>query len=47
MMWKWTYFFAAAIFAGYFLLRGGVPPAAVGIGLGAAALLTWRRSRTA
>jgi hypothetical protein len=44
---KWNYFLAAAIFAGFFLLRGGAPPVAVIAGIAGAALLVWRKSRTA
>jgi hypothetical protein len=47
MIWKWSYFLAAAVFAAYFLLRGGVPPIAIAAGLAGAAFLTWRKSRTA
>jgi hypothetical protein len=43
---KWSFYVAAVIFVGYFLLAGGVPPVAVAMGIGAAGLWTlWQRRR--
>jgi len=44
---KWSYFLAAAVFAGFWLLRGGAPPMAVAAGIGGAALMVARARRTA
>ncbi len=42
---KWCYFLAAAIFAGFFLIRGGAPPFPIALGIAGAALFTLRTSR--
>jgi len=43
---KWSFYAASVIFVGYFLLAGGVPPAAVATGVVAAGLWTlWQRRR--
>jgi|SoiMethySBSTD1v2_1073268.scaffolds.fasta_scaffold178411_3 hypothetical protein len=42
---KWSYFLAAAVLGGFILLINGAPPLAVVLGLGGAALITWRRPR--
>jgi hypothetical protein len=42
---KWSYFLAAAVFAGYFLVAGGAPPLAVAAGIGGAALMVRWKSR--
>jgi hypothetical protein len=42
---KWCYFLAAAIFAGFFLIRGGAPPVPIALGIAGAALFTRRTSR--
>ena len=42
---KWSYFLAAAVMGGFILLSNGAPPIAVVLGLGGAALFTWRRPR--
>jgi hypothetical protein len=42
---KWCYFLAAAIFAGFFLIRGGAPPIPIALGIAGAALFTRRTSR--
>jgi len=41
---KWSYFLAAAVFAGFFLVRGGAPPLSVAAGILGAALMV-RRTR--
>jgi hypothetical protein len=45
MKMKWTFYIASAIFVGYFLLAGGVPPAAVVAGIAGAGLWTLLRRR--
>ena len=47
MTWKWTYFIAAVLAAGYVLLANGAPPLAVGLGIGVGAMLTRRACRAA
>jgi hypothetical protein len=44
---RWTYFIGAVILASYFLLSSGAPPLAVALGIGFAAMLTRRASRSA
>ena len=44
---KWSYFLAAALLAGFFLLQAGVPLQAVLAGIGGAALFMRHKSRTA
>lgn len=44
---RWNYFLAAAVFAGFFLIRGGAPPLAVVLGIAAAALVMLRRTSRA
>jgi hypothetical protein len=40
---KWNYFLASAVFAGFFLIKGGVPPVAVLAGIGGASLMMLRK----
>jgi len=48
MIWRWRYYLAAALFAGYFLVSRGVPPLAVIAGLAVTALIVKRQvSRSA
>jgi hypothetical protein len=44
---KWNYFLAAAVFAGFFLVRGGAPPLPVAFGIAGAALLILRSKSSA
>ena len=44
-MGKWRYFFGAAILAVGLLLKAGAPLFPLALGLGAAAYLTWKKSR--
>jgi hypothetical protein len=44
---KWSWFLAAAVFVGFWLLRGGAPPLAVAAGIGGAAALMVARARRA
>jgi len=43
MIWRWRYYLAAALFAGYFLVSRGAPPLGVILGLAVAALIVWRQ----
>jgi hypothetical protein len=42
MNYKWNYFLAAALFAGFFLIRGGAPPIPIALGIVGAALFVRR-----
>jgi len=44
---KWRYFFGACILSVGLLLKAGVPIVPLVLGLGAAAYVTWRKSRRA
>ena len=44
-MGKWRYFFGAAILAVGLLLKAGAPLFPLALGLGAAAFITWKKSR--
>jgi hypothetical protein len=42
---NWNYFLAAALFAGFFLIRGGAPPVPIALGIAGAALFMRRKLR--
>ncbi len=44
---KWKYFLGACILAAGLAFKAGAPLVPVALGLAAAGLLTWKRSRTA
>jgi hypothetical protein len=44
-MGRWRYFFGAAILVVGLLLKAGAPLFPLALGLGAAAFLTWKKSR--
>ena len=45
MNYRWSYFLAAGLFAGFFLIRGGAPPIPIALGIAGAALFMRRTSR--
>ena len=46
LMSKWRYFIGASILAVGLLLKAGVPLVPLALGVGAAAFLTWMKSRS-